>query len=263
MKNNSMPFFEIAENGADKVLCKSEKNSSVHMKYVNFSSAQKWALDATLYAISSGRSMIEMLGVLAIIGVLSVGAIAGYSKAMMKYKLNQYTQAINTLTNTVLQTKGQLDITPGKSAFFNELFHKMNALPDGINYIDSRQLEDRWFKTSVSINYSGNKWTNPDGSTGQNDFGHITISLLNLKDTARDVCQSIVIAAKENSANLWMAQFAQTIGGKYVFSGNTYGDAYCTTSNKCLKDLDISYIDNICKSCEGEACSLRLLWTRE
>ena len=33
---------------------------------------------------SAGRSMVEMLGVLAIIGVLSVGAIAGYSKAMMK-----------------------------------------------------------------------------------------------------------------------------------------------------------------------------------
>ena len=36
----------------------------------------------------SGRSMVEMLGVLAIIGVLSVGGIAGYSKAMLKYKLN-------------------------------------------------------------------------------------------------------------------------------------------------------------------------------
>ena len=36
-----------------------------------------------------GRSMIEMLGVLAIVGVLSVGGIAGYSKAMGKYKTNQ------------------------------------------------------------------------------------------------------------------------------------------------------------------------------
>ncbi len=36
-----------------------------------------------------GRSMIEMLGVLAIIGVLSIGAIAGYSKAMFKYKMNK------------------------------------------------------------------------------------------------------------------------------------------------------------------------------
>ena len=35
----------------------------------------------------SGRSMVEMLGVLAIIGVLSVGGISGYSKAMAKFKL--------------------------------------------------------------------------------------------------------------------------------------------------------------------------------
>lgn len=37
----------------------------------------------------AGRSMIEMLGVLAIIGVLSVGGIAGYSKAMEMYKMNK------------------------------------------------------------------------------------------------------------------------------------------------------------------------------
>ena len=36
-----------------------------------------------------GRSMIEMLGVLAIVGVLSVGGIAGYSKAMEKWKLDK------------------------------------------------------------------------------------------------------------------------------------------------------------------------------
>ena len=36
----------------------------------------------------SGRSMVEMLGVLAIIGVLSVGGIAGYSMAMKKYRVN-------------------------------------------------------------------------------------------------------------------------------------------------------------------------------
>ncbi len=36
-----------------------------------------------------GRSMVEMLGVLAIIGVLSVGGISGYSKAMAKFKLTK------------------------------------------------------------------------------------------------------------------------------------------------------------------------------
>ena len=48
-----------------------------------------------------GRSMIEMLGVLAIIGVLSVGGIAGYSKAMETYKINKLKQAITEIvTNT-------------------------------------------------------------------------------------------------------------------------------------------------------------------
>ncbi len=48
----------------------------------------------------SGRSMIEMLGVLAIIGVLSVGGIAGYSKAMMKFKINKaLDQVAMTVTN--------------------------------------------------------------------------------------------------------------------------------------------------------------------
>ena len=43
----------------------------------------------------NGRSMIEMLGVLAIIGVLSVGGIAGYSKAMYRFKMNKTIDIFN------------------------------------------------------------------------------------------------------------------------------------------------------------------------
>ena len=49
----------------------------------------------------NGRSMIEMLGVLAIIGVLSVGGIAGYSKAMMKYKINKTIEQITLISGNV------------------------------------------------------------------------------------------------------------------------------------------------------------------
>lgn len=41
--------------------------------------------------------MIEMLGVLAIIGVLSVGGIAGYSKAMLMYKMDKWKAQISDL----------------------------------------------------------------------------------------------------------------------------------------------------------------------
>ena len=63
----------------------------------------------------SGRSMIEMLGVLAIIGVLSVGGIAGYSKAMNKFKTNKVADNVSMLVANIKtmyaqqKTYGSLD----------------------------------------------------------------------------------------------------------------------------------------------------------
>jgi len=53
------------------------------------------------FSQESGRSMIEMLGVLAIIGVLSVGGIAGYSMAMSKFKTTKAIDEIQTITTNV------------------------------------------------------------------------------------------------------------------------------------------------------------------
>ena len=52
----------------------------------------------------SGRSMIEMLGVLAIVGVLSAGGIAGYSMAMQSYKGTQLIEKINLIATRVRST---------------------------------------------------------------------------------------------------------------------------------------------------------------
>ena len=43
----------------------------------------------------SGRSMVEMLGVLAIMGVLAIGGIAGYRYAMIKHRVNDLYQELN------------------------------------------------------------------------------------------------------------------------------------------------------------------------
>ena len=53
-----------------------------------------------------GRSMVEMLGVLAIIGVLSVGGIYGYTVAMNKYKANEVAQAMNMYGVMALSANG-------------------------------------------------------------------------------------------------------------------------------------------------------------
>ena len=43
----------------------------------------------------SGRSMVEMLAVLAIIGVLTVGTIAGFRQMMVKHRINEIIHTIN------------------------------------------------------------------------------------------------------------------------------------------------------------------------
>ena len=55
----------------------------------------------------SGRSMVEMLGTLAIIGVLSIGGIAGYSYGMDKYRCNQTMRDISLRTVDLLTQASQ------------------------------------------------------------------------------------------------------------------------------------------------------------
>ncbi|MBR5130875.1 MAG: hypothetical protein IKV03_06615 [Alphaproteobacteria bacterium] len=58
----------------------------------------------------SGRSMTEMLGTLAIVGILSIGAIAGYSYAMDKYRANETINDINLRTTDLINqlSRGQV-----------------------------------------------------------------------------------------------------------------------------------------------------------
>ena len=121
--------LETAESGVDKVVSSCEKNPNVHKTYMNFLRQRKTALDAPLHAVSSGRSMIEMLGVLAIIGVLSVGGIAGYSKAMMKFKINktaeQISQIVTNIRTLYLQQKDYNGLDEDSAI-------QMGAIPDDL-----------------------------------------------------------------------------------------------------------------------------------
>ena len=52
-----------------------------------------------------GRSMIEMLGVLAIIGVLSIGGLAGYTMAMNRHRANVVSDYVSRCV-VIAQTSG-------------------------------------------------------------------------------------------------------------------------------------------------------------
>ena len=58
-------------------------------------------MNSTILTNETGRSMVEMLGVLAIIGVLSVGGVYGYGVAMKKHKANELLHQASMLAATV------------------------------------------------------------------------------------------------------------------------------------------------------------------
>ena len=74
----------------------------------------------------SGRSMVEMLGVLAIIGVLSVGGISGYSKAMAKYKL---TKAQDQMAMILINLRTAYATSPDYSGLNNAAAISLNIVP--------------------------------------------------------------------------------------------------------------------------------------
>ncbi len=90
--------------------------------------------------MQSGRSMIEMLGVLAIIGVLSVGGIAGYSKAMQKYRINKTIEQITLIAGNMrsfFASQGNYDGVNNKN-----VIKKAKLVPDEM--WDGNNIKNVW-----------------------------------------------------------------------------------------------------------------------
>ena len=204
---------------------------------------------------SAGRSMVEMLGVLAIIGVLSVGAIAGYSKAMLKYKLNQHAQAVNILINNVFSIQDKLPRNATDVTDYATLLNKLNLLPDGIIQANSIYLLDKHFNNTIRVFYeAGNPgmagiifWIGKSGS-----------------DHTLEACYNILKVAKENSANMWfMRTYKHYTDGSNHPSDNLYtfyGDGYCTGNRICLRNLNINNLEQACQSYKDGTCAVSILW---
>lgn len=94
-----------------------------------------------------GRSMVEMLGVLAIIGVLSAGGLAGYSKAMFKHKLNNTIDQITMIVTNVRTLYGTQGNYKGLD---NEMAVKAGIIPAAMVSSDGKTLYNP-FKGTVVI----------------------------------------------------------------------------------------------------------------
>ncbi|MBR5129838.1 MAG: hypothetical protein IKV03_01245 [Alphaproteobacteria bacterium] len=107
----------------------------------------------------SGRSMLEMLGVLAIAGVLSIGGVTGYSYAMNKYRANE---TLNELQIRIIDLSQQMqngafDLSLGEMGNTTRMGYPISARvsPQFANYFEvfvdnvpsgvcHRLLESKW-----------------------------------------------------------------------------------------------------------------------
>ena len=212
-------------------------------------------------ANSFGRSMIEMLGVLAIIGVLSVGGIAGYSKAMEKWKAERLVSEYSNLILGLLANVGEFQ-NMSKTAEYDtqiglaQYVQAASLVPQTWKYIrDSRMYDSegnpilmfsRRNRLVIDI-YIGTELNEGNNISGKSKGFSVTL--------CREIMQNLT---KPLSSSLQFSRFYQW--SKMEDSSVYWGDAGCSAGRKCLRDLTVSEINDICKSCDkdSEACGINL-----
>ena len=195
----------------------------------------------------NGRSMVEVLGVLAIIGVLSVGAIAGYSKAMTKYKLNKQAEQISWLLNALYRYKDLLGQTTHRESFVPYL-KKLGEIPQEMIKDNTTTLYDT-FGLHYGIYTNG-------GSP--NNYANL---MINITDTYQnfDICNNIIETSKAFAEQLTLINFWQTKNDDTNTSLYIFGNKYCYNNSQCLKNLSKNDIDTICQLCaDKKGCSFNI-----
>ena len=194
----------------------------------------------------NGRSMVEMLGVLAIIGVLSVGAISGYSKAMFKYKLNKQTEQINQIIGAMVRYKNDITVPAVSGREYTDIrlvpiLKKLGEIPQEM-YISSSET---YIKDSFGTRYRVYQRSNNT---------YITLRTTNLPRTENgfQTCKNLYLIAKEWHDELHLIETIAYKGSKFIALALYVGDKYCTGSYKCLKDLKLTEFDDICRTAAEE-----------
>ncbi len=213
--------------------------------------------------LEKGRSMIEMLGVLAIIGVLSVGGIAGYSKAMEKFKLDkaieEYSYLIYGMLEHLDEFKYSTKYGDGKTTPLIKLANALNLVPPTwnmkTNNLDSTQensFEDPY--SNIIAIYSRNGNLRFDFVLGGSQFPDESSWIT--ENFSTKFCTELVSnVVKPLHSSLELLLFYRSAGNSSIF----YGDKNCSAGRKCLNNISISEIHDNCELCsKKEVCSVTI-----
>ena len=205
----------------------------------------------------SGRSMVEMLGTLAIIGVLSIGGIAGYSYGMDKYRCNQTMRDISLRTVDLITQASQGRTTLSLSEWENEdsIYDFSNPAysDDGLVMFDigttkklpksvCQMVFEGLSNTAVQIDINGSVATSKDSCSDNNTMTFYFEGGGATTDTGAtgEQCDGTICG---------MCEICDYIG---YSSDPDYGKKKCVTADdyemKCITDGQLGWcIDGICE----------------
>ena len=192
-----------------------------------------------------GRSMVEMLGVLAVVGVLSAGALAGYSRAMMQHKLNKQQEQMN-------------DILLGITTYQNDLYGQMygQSILQSLGVIEQSMIKDgSW------VDVFNNKMSIQASETTISLYVYFKINESENSAVYRQ-CQNLMTLAQSWRSELYYAETLSAYGSDHQKQKFYYGDRYCKT--RCLRDLSLKDINEMCAYHGGnsEQMMLKIWWNK-
>lgn len=202
-----------------------------------------------------GRSMIEMLGVLAIVGVLSVGGIAGFNKAMKTYRLNKGVEEFVVFIRELMfyhdswikYTKGS-PANLGITHFVTDMGiipkswrkYRYGGILDSMNHLITITV----WKGGITVNYALNAT-----SSG------IKNSHIDIKEYCRLLFLRGALPYKDIIRRLWIHRYGEGEGSGNA--GSFIGGKYCSVGKNCLHTAEMAEILQFCETCENyENCTL-------
>jgi type II secretory pathway pseudopilin PulG len=179
-----------------------------------------------------GRSMVEMLGVLAIIGVLSVGGISGYSKAMAKYKL---TKAQDQITMLLMNIRTAYATSPDYNGLNAQVAAEYKLAP-------SEMVSGTGTTTKLYGAFGG------EVKVGYVD-GHTNYFYIGISNLGKEACRTLLSSdwGADGLAYITAASGGDVTAPKTVACTKTSS----TTGLWCPSDLPVS-VSSAASTCGGE-----------
>ena len=195
-----------------------------------------------------GRSMVEMLGVLAIVGVLSAGAMAGYSKAMQMHKMNRFTDDFNYFLGHAMSFSVDAAMyTDGSGSMHFSSAASSLGLLNGALKLDDNKIYDA-FQNFFIFYY-----------VPSDEYYRVRYTLVQ-NDQSRALCEQLLKIGQGYSLNLSKMMIRNTDSDSNVSDNSIWGDSSCTSDRICLAKIGVQEMNSACSVCATDACYIYFMW---